>query len=57
MFGKVEGTCEINWRGMSGEVEGTCLINWRGVYVCLMKHACAMLPMWAWLHPRLHFEL
>ena len=30
MFGKVEGTCLINWRGVSGEVEGACLINWRG---------------------------
>ena len=45
MFGKVEGACLINWRGVSGEVEGTCLINWRGVYICLMKRACAMLPI------------
>ena len=43
--GEVEGTCLVNWRGVSGEVEGTCLINWRGVYVCLMKRACAMLPI------------
>ena len=42
MFGKVEGTCLINWRGVSGEVEGACLINWRD---CLMKRACAMLTI------------
>ena len=57
MFGKVEGTYLIIWRGVSGEVEGTCLINWR--CVCLSDEACMRnaTNCGAWLHPRSHFEL